>query len=135
MTSSSKRYCSPLDWNSESGEDDGDCEGCDDEVEFIDTTSPATESDKSILYLPERNEENTGWLFPEGINPVSVLNKMKAESIPTVFKHKEMFVTEVVKNDSVVVQWMWDKVNQGTWDKNLATFPHGKKCMPQHKWM
>ncbi len=44
-------------------------------------------------------------------------------------------MTEVVKNGSVVDQWLRDKVNKGTWDKNLATFPHGKKCMTQHKWM
>ena len=49
------------DWNSESGEDDGDCERRDDDVELIETTSPATVSAKSILHLPERNEENTDW--------------------------------------------------------------------------
>ena len=54
--------------------------------------------------LPERNEENTGWLFPEGIKSVSVLNEMKAEVIGTVCKHKEILVKEVTKNDSVVDQ-------------------------------
>ena len=54
------------DWNSESGEDDGDYERCDDDVELIETTSPTTVSVKSILHFPERNEDNTVWLFPEG---------------------------------------------------------------------
>ena len=54
--------------------------------------------------LPERNEENTGWLFPEEIKSTSGLNKMKVESIPTVCKHKEMIPKEVAKNDSVVDQ-------------------------------
>ena len=39
------------DWNSESGEDDGDCERCDDDVDLIETTSPAAGSAKSILHL------------------------------------------------------------------------------------
>ena len=46
------------DWNSESGEDDGDCPGSEDEVEeVIHPTSSPDDSDKSILLLPERNED------------------------------------------------------------------------------
>jgi hypothetical protein len=52
-------------WNSESGEDDGDCEGRDDYVELIETTSPITDNSKSIFHLSERNEDNTDWLFPD----------------------------------------------------------------------
>ena len=90
------------DWNSESGEDDGDCEWRDDDVELIETPSPATVSAKSILHLTVRSEDNTDWLFPEGINPVTVLNKMKPETLPTVRKLKEILSVEVAKNDSVV---------------------------------
>jgi hypothetical protein len=90
------------DWNSESGEDDGDCERCDDDVEFIETPSPTTDSVKSILHLSERIEDNTDWLFPEGINPATVLNKMNPETLPTVWKLKEILSVEVSKNDSVV---------------------------------
>ena len=71
------------DWNSESGEDDGDCERCDDAVDLIETTSPAADSPKSILHLFERR----------------------------VRKHKEILGTEVVKNGSVVDLWFRDKVN------------------------
>ena len=95
------------DWNSESGEDDGDCERCDDDVDLIETTSPAADSPKSILHLSERR----------------------------VRKHKEILGTEVAKNGSVVDLWFRDKVNTATWDKNLTNFPYGKKCMSQHKWM
>ena len=92
-------------WNSQSGEDDGDCERRDDDVDLIETTSPAAGSPKSILHLPERSEDNTTWLFPEGIKPASVLNKMKVEDIATVCKRKEILATEVVKNGSVVDLW------------------------------
>jgi hypothetical protein len=47
------------DWNSESGEDDGDCEQCDDDVEVIPAPSPSTDSVTSILYLTDRREDNT----------------------------------------------------------------------------
>ena len=90
------------DWNSESGEDDGDCERRDDDVDLIETTSPVSDSVKSILHFPERDEDNTAWLFPEGIKPTSVLNKMKGETIATVRKRKEILATEVTKDDSVV---------------------------------
>ena len=46
------------DWNSESGEDDGDGAGSEDEVEeVIQPTSAAGGSAKNILLLPERNED------------------------------------------------------------------------------
>jgi hypothetical protein len=46
------------DWNSESGEDDGDGPGREDEVEeVIHPTSTTGGSVKSILFLPERNED------------------------------------------------------------------------------
>jgi hypothetical protein len=46
------------DCNSESGEDDGDGSGREDEVEeVIHPTSPAGGSVKSILLLPETNED------------------------------------------------------------------------------
>ncbi len=46
------------DWNSESGEDDGDGVGYEDEVEeVIQTTSAVGGSPKSILLFPERNED------------------------------------------------------------------------------
>ncbi len=46
------------DWNSESGEDDGDGGGSEDEVEeVIQSTSGDGDSAKSILFLPERNED------------------------------------------------------------------------------
>ncbi len=84
---------------------DGDGQGCDDEVEeVIQPTSEAGDSAKSIFLLPERNEDNTGWLIPEGMNPASGLNKMKPEDIATVHKHKEILAKEVAKNYSVVDQ-------------------------------
>ena len=93
------------DWNSESGEDDGEGQRCHDEgEEVIQTTSAAGDSVKSILLLPERNEDNTGWLSPEGMKSATDFNKMKPEDIATVCKHKEMFAAEVVKNCSVVDQ-------------------------------
>ena len=82
------------DWNSESGEDDGDCEGRDDDVELIETPSPAASSPKPILHFPERSEDNTAWLFPEGMKPVSGVNKMKPETLVTVRKHKEIISAE-----------------------------------------
>ncbi len=46
------------DWNSESGEDDGDGAGREDEVEeVIQPTSAAGGSAKNIFLLPERNED------------------------------------------------------------------------------
>ena len=93
------------DWNSESGEDDGEGQRCDDEVEeVIQTTSLAGDSTKSILFLPERNEDNTGSLSPEGMKTSSPFNKMKPEDIGTVYKRKEILSEEVVKNGSVVDQ-------------------------------
>ena len=70
-------------------------------------------------------------LSPEGIMPASVFNKMKVEAIATVRSRKEMIPKAVAKIGSVVDQWLRDKVNQATWDKNLAIFPHGKKCLSQ----
>ena len=46
------------DWNSVSGEDDGDTQGCDETVVILQTSAPGV-SAKSILLLPERNEDNT----------------------------------------------------------------------------
>ena len=46
------------DWNSESGDDDGDGTGCEDEVEeVIQPTSAPGDSTKYILLFPERNED------------------------------------------------------------------------------
>ena len=55
------------DWNSESGEDDGDGAWCEDEVEeVIQPTSTTGVSAKYILLLPERNEDNEN---KAGCNP------------------------------------------------------------------
>ena len=67
-------------WNSDSGEDDRDDQGYDEDVqEVIHATSATGGSVKSILLFPEKNEEDTGWLSDEGIKPSSVFNKMKPE--------------------------------------------------------
>ena len=64
-------------WNSTSGEDDGDTQGCDDEVEVvIQTTSES----------------------------VSGFNKMRPEDMTTVNKRKEILPEEVYKNNSVLDQ-------------------------------
>ena len=91
-------------WNSDSGEDDRDDQGNDDVQEIIHATSAAGGSAKSIFLLPERNEEDTGWLSHEGINPASAFNKMKPEDLPTVLKRKDMIPEEVAKNASLVDQ-------------------------------
>ena len=91
-------------WNSDSGEDDRDDQGNDDVQEIIHATSAAGVSAKSILLLPERNEEDTGWLSHEGINPASVFNKMKPEDLATVRKRKDILAQEVAKNASLVDQ-------------------------------
>ncbi len=126
------------DWNSESGEDDGDCERRDDDVDHIETTSPATDSVKSILHLPERSEDNTAWLFPEGIKSVSVLNKMKTEVMEIVRKRKEILATEVTNHGSVVDLCLRDKVNNGVClidfqrkagMKNCKNFTHHEKSI------
>ena len=115
------------DWNSESGEDDGDCDRCDDDVDLIETTSPVTVSVKSILHLPERNEDNTVWLFPEGIKPTSVLNKMKSETIATVHKRKKILVTEVTKNG-----WIHTTLSMGNWGFEVGddhiSWEEGRQC-------
>ena len=122
-------------WNSDSGEDDRDDQGNDDVREVIHATSAPGGSATSILLLPERNEEDTGWLTHEGINPASAFNKMKPEDLATVRKRKDMLAQEVAKNASLVDQWLRDKVNPSTWNKNETLFPEGKKCLPQQKWM
>ena len=91
-------------WNSDSGEDDRDDQGNDDVREVIHATSAPGGSATSILLLPERNEEDTGWLTHEGINPASAFNKMKPEDITTVLKLKDMLPEEVSKNGSLVDQ-------------------------------
>ena len=54
------------DWDSESGEDDGDGPGCEDEVEeVIQSTSTTGGSVKSILFLSERNEDKENKVFLE----------------------------------------------------------------------
>ena len=66
------------DWNSESVEDDGGGPGREDEVEeVIQSTSVAGASDQSFFLFPERNEDNTGWLSPEGMNPCLQLNETR----------------------------------------------------------
>ena len=83
-------------WNSDSGEDDRDDQGNDDDVQEVShATSADAGSAKSILLLPERNEEDTGWLSHEGIKPASAFNKMKPEDLATVRKRKDMFEQEV----------------------------------------
>ena len=65
-------------WNSESGEDDGEGQRRDDEVEeVIQSTSVVGGSDQSFFLFPERNEDNTGWLSPEGMNPCLQLNETR----------------------------------------------------------
>ena len=91
-------------WNSDSGEDDRDDQGNDDVQEVIHATSAPGGSATSILLLPERNEEDTGWLSHEGINPASAFNKMKPEDLATVRKRKDMLAQEVAKNASLVDQ-------------------------------
>ena len=90
------------DWNSESGEDDGDSQGCDEVEEVIHPTSVAGDSVKSISIFPERNEDNTDWLCQEGMKDDSDFNKMKTEDITVVCKRKEILSQEVVKNGSLV---------------------------------
>ena len=59
-------------WNSDSGEDDRDDQGNDDDVQEVShATSADGGSAKSILLLPERNEEVTGWLSHKGIKTSS----------------------------------------------------------------
>ncbi len=50
-------------------------------------------------------------------------------------KRKEMITQEVAKNGSVMDQWLRDKVNPLTWDKNLTIFPQVKACWSNQKWM
>ena len=81
--------------NSVSGDDDGDVQRRDDEVVNLETSTTGV-SAKTILLLPERNEDNTDWLSHEGIKPTSVFNKMRPEDIATVHTRKEMLDQEVV---------------------------------------
>ena len=93
----------------------GDSQGSDDEVEVvIQPTSGTGVSDQLIFLLPERNEDNTGWLSHEGIKTVSVFNKMRPEDMTTGHKQKEMIEQEVSKNRSVLDLWIRDKVNPST---------------------
>jgi hypothetical protein len=119
------------DWNSRSGEDDGDCEGCDDDDVLIETPTPTAGSAGPILHFPERSED-TAWLFPEGIKTASDVNKMKPETLPTVRKRKEMISAKVAKYGSVVDLWLRDKVKPETWDKNSANFPQDNQCETRH---
>ena len=92
-------------WNSDSGEDDRDHQGNDDDVQEVShATSSDTDSVKSIFLLLERNEEDTGWLSDEGIMSGSTFNKMKPEDLATVYKRKDMLSQEVAKNGSLVDQ-------------------------------
>jgi hypothetical protein len=120
-------------WASGDGDGDGDGDGHFDEVITIVDKSAAGGSAGSILQLPERTEDDSSWLSHDGIKPATGFNKMKPDNIATVLKRKKMLAQEVAS--PVVDRCLRDQVKPSTWAKNIASFPHGKTSLPQHKWM
>ncbi len=55
--------------------DEGQSEEGEDEVEVV-QESGSRDSAKTILRLPERNEEDTDWTHPDGSKPASGKNKL-----------------------------------------------------------
>ncbi len=107
----------------ESGDEEQSEEGHD-EVEVV-KGSGSRASDRPILCLPERNEEDTRWTRDDGTKPVSTKNKLTVEDMARVYKRKDLLWKEVVKNekDSLVDPWLWDQVKPERWDHVATVFP------------
>ena len=91
------------DWKSTSGEDDGDAQGRDDEVEVVfQLPSAAGVSAKCILLLPERHEDNTGLERLQNdsskeIRPHPSLKRLENDSSKQIRPHPSL---ERLENDS-----------------------------------
>jgi hypothetical protein len=47
---------------------------------------------ESVLWMPERNEEDTGWVRPKDKEVTNTQNKVKDDPLPTVKQRKDLFV-------------------------------------------
>jgi len=122
-------------WEGGSGDEEQSEQG-DDEVVVLDGSGSRT-SDKPILCLPERNEEDTGWTRDDGSKSPTGRNKLTVEDMTRVLKHKELLWKEVAKNEqtSLVDRWLWDHIKPERWVHIVVVFPQGDKYLPQHKWI
>jgi hypothetical protein len=66
------------------GDVDGDGDGCLSDEVIIVEKSAVGGSAGSILQLPERNEDDSGWLIHEVIKPTTTFNKMKPDDMTEI---------------------------------------------------
>jgi hypothetical protein len=103
----------------------------DDDVQEVE--APASRaSDKPILRLPERNDEDTDWTRTDGTKPASVKNKMPVEDMAIVRQRKELMRAAVAKNQ-VVDRWLRDQIKSERWERIATPFPHGNKHLPKQQ--
>ncbi len=103
----------------------------DDDVQEVE--APASRaSDKPILRLPERNDEDTDWTRTDGTKPASVKNKMPVEDMTIVRQRKELMRAAVAKNQ-VVDRWLRDQIKSERWERIATPFPHGNKHLPKQQ--
>ena len=91
-----------------------------------------TKKDEDIFWLPNRNEEETGWVRTSDEAKACKTTPQDADSLAIVKRRKELFM-KLVKNHAD--KYLRDHVTSGTWQKNIVSFPDGKECKPNQKWL
>jgi hypothetical protein len=70
----------------------GSEEACHIGSEDEDVGGDGPDTSESVLWMTERNEEDTGWVRPKDKEVTNTQNKVKDDPLPTVKQRKDLFV-------------------------------------------
>ena len=78
-----------------------------------DSGGDGQDTSESVLWMPERNEEDTGWVRPKDKEVVSTQNKVKSDPLTTVKQRKDLLVKTLVRKDNFgdTDKWLREEVN------------------------
>jgi hypothetical protein len=94
-----------------------------------DSVGDVQDTSESVLWMLERNEEDTGWVRPKDKEVASAQNKVWANPLPTEKQRKDLLVKKLVKKDNFgdADKWLREQVKDSTWDKCVAHFKGAAK--------
>ncbi len=78
----------------------GSEEACRIGSEDEDSGGDGPDTSESVLWMPERNEEDTGWVRPKDKEVSSAQNKVKTDPLATVKQRKDLLVKTLVRQDN-----------------------------------
>ena len=58
------------------------------------------DTSESVLWMSERNEQDTGWVRPKDKEVDNTQNKVKDDPLATVKQRKDLFVKTLVRQDN-----------------------------------